>query len=95
MLVQPTGKVVALQTRQSAKLTLLQVVKTVIAFAESLTGPLLATAATAAERVRTVDETKAALRRAKRAMNLTMVKKGKAELTGFSWGITWSSIGLL
>jgi len=71
-LVQPTGKVVALQTRQSSKLTSTQVVKAVIAFAESLTGPTLATAAAAGERITAEDETRAAFTRAKRVMNLNM-----------------------
>lgn len=79
-LVQPTGKVVADQIRQLFKLLLMQVVKTTTACGEgrtSATGPApatLAVAGAAGARITEEEETSAALRRAKRATALNMVK---------------------
>lgn len=74
-LVQPTGKVVDVQVRQFCRLTSLHVVKTKIAFATSLKRPLCATAAAGALGVRATDETRAALKRAKSATNLYILRR--------------------
>jgi len=85
VLLQPTGKVVAVQVRQLPKLTASQVVKTRMASAMSPTGRMFAPLATAAAAgdLTVTDETKAALMRAKRVMNLNMVN-GRRLIAGSS-----------